>query len=79
MRRLGHGEHLLPQGTGLVGVTRQVEGEVSVESPDPDSLVVEGEHVFDVRDFGVHPPRIGFLRVHPEVHVAIRVEAERAT
>jgi len=75
----GAGRYRLLGDLTFHGVTRQVEGEVSVESPDPDSLVVEGEHVFDVRDFGVHPPRIGFLRVHPEVHVAIRVEAERAT
>jgi polyisoprenoid-binding protein YceI len=61
------------------GVTRQVEGEVSVEAPDPDTLVIEGEHVFDVRDFGVRPPRIGFLRVHPDVNVAIRIEATRTS
>jgi polyisoprenoid-binding protein YceI len=60
------------------GVTRRVEGEVSVETPGPDTVVIEGEHVFDVRDFGVRPPRIMMLRVHPEVRVAIRVEAERA-
>jgi polyisoprenoid-binding protein YceI len=50
------------------GVTRQVEGEVSVEAPD-----------LDVRDFGVRPPRIGFLRVHPDVNVAIRIEATRTS
>jgi hypothetical protein len=50
-----------------------------METPDPDTLVIEGEHVFDVRDFGVRPPRIGFLRVHPEVNVAIRIEATRTS
>ena len=59
------------------GVTRQVEGEVLVQTPDPGTVVIEGEHVFDVRDFGVRPPRIGLLRVHPEVSVTISVEAER--
>ena len=59
------------------GVTRQVEGEVLVQTPDPGTVVIEGEHVFDVRDFGVRPPRIGLLRVHPDVRVTIRVEAER--
>ena len=59
------------------GVTRQVEDEVSVDAPNPDTLVIEGEHVFDVRDFGVRPPRLGLLRVHPEVSVTISVEAER--
>ena len=60
------------------GVTRQAEGDVIVELTDDETLVIEGEHAFDVRDFGVSPPRILALRVHPDVKVRIRVVAERA-
>ena len=60
------------------GVTRQAEGDVTVELADEETLVIEGEHAFDVRDFGVSPPRILALRVHPDVKVRIRVVAERA-
>ncbi len=57
------------------GVTQTVEGEVSVSRPDDGTLVIEGEHTFDIRDFKVDPPKILMLKVHPEVKVRIRVEA----
>jgi polyisoprenoid-binding protein YceI len=56
------------------GVTQPVTGEVQV-SVDSDAVVIEGEHVFDVRDFGITPPRILMLRVEPEVTVRIRLAA----
>jgi polyisoprenoid-binding protein YceI len=59
------------------GVTRTVAGDVSVETPDDQTLVLEGEEVFDVRDFGLQPPRLMMLRVHPETKVRIRVVARR--
>lgn len=60
------------------GVTRTVNGEVTVQSADDQSVVVEGEQVFDIRDFNVQPPKILMLRVHPDVRVRIRVEARRS-
>ncbi len=51
-----------------------VSGELVV-SFEGDRLVVEGAQRFDVREWGLRPPRIGLLRVHPEVHVRIRVSA----
>ena len=57
------------------GVTRQVDGEVSL-SADNGSLVFEGEHIFDIREFGVQPPKILMLKVHPDVKVRVRVVAE---
>lgn len=57
------------------GVTREVDGDVSM-SADNGSLVFEGEQIFDVRDFGVQPPNILMLKVHPDVKVRVRVVAE---
>ncbi len=57
------------------GVTQSVEGEVTVSRPDDQTVVIEGEHEFDIRDFKVNPPKILMLKVHPEVRVRIRVEA----
>jgi polyisoprenoid-binding protein YceI len=57
------------------GVTRPVDGEVSAKV-DGDSLVFEGEETFDIRDFGVQPPKILMLKVHPDVKVRVRVVAE---
>ena len=60
------------------GVTRAVEGEVSVSMPDGDgTIVLEGEQTFDIRDFGVKPPKILMLKVHPDVKVRVRVVAEQ--
>jgi polyisoprenoid-binding protein YceI len=60
------------------GATRTMDGDVTVQAPDDRTLVVEGEQVFDIRDFNVKPPKILMFRVEPEVKVRIRVTAERA-
>jgi polyisoprenoid-binding protein YceI len=57
------------------GVTRAIDGKLLVRR-EGDRLQVEGEQVFDVRDFGIKPPRILMLRVEPEVRVEIRLVAE---
>lgn len=59
------------------GVTRQVEGEVTISAPDERSLVIEGEQVFDIRDFGVEPPKILMFKVHPDVRVRVKVFAQQ--
>jgi polyisoprenoid-binding protein YceI len=59
------------------GVTRQVEGEVTISAPDERSLVIEGEQIFDIRDFGVEPPKILMLKVHPDVRVRVKVVAQQ--
>jgi polyisoprenoid-binding protein YceI len=56
------------------GEVRDVAGELSVGARD-GRLVVEGEQTFDVRDWGLKLPRLGLLRVHPDVRVRIHVEA----
>lgn len=60
------------------GVTREVEGEVRITHPDATTIVIEGEQVFDIRDFDVKPPKILTLKVHPEVNVRIKVIAQAA-
>lgn len=40
-------------------------------------LVIEGEHTFDMRDFGVSPPRILAFKVNPGVTVRARIAADR--
>lgn len=59
------------------GEVSRVSGEVDV-SVDDDGLVLEGSARFDVRDWGLQPPRVALLRVHPEIDVRIRLVAERA-
>lgn len=59
------------------GQTRSHEDEITFTPTDDGALRIEGRSTFDVRDFGMEPPRILMLRVHPEVHVAIDAIAER--
>ncbi len=58
------------------GVSRLIDGEVSVRAPNDRSVQVEGEQVFDIREFGIEPPRLLGLRVHPDVRVRIQLVAE---
>lgn len=58
------------------GVARSVEGEIDLRADDR-TIEIEGERVFDVRDFGVTPPRLLMLKVEPEVRVRVRILARR--
>jgi polyisoprenoid-binding protein YceI len=59
------------------GVTRSVEGEVHVGVSDQETLNVEGQQVFDIRDFGIEPPRLLMLKAYPDVTVRVRIVARR--
>lgn len=59
------------------GVIRPLEGEVEVRFADEKTLEVEGEHVIDVRDFGLEVPKLFMLKVEPRVRVRCAIVAER--
>lgn len=58
------------------GVTRSVEGDIVVNVLDDRTIRIEGAATFDIRDFGMEPPRILMLRVEPDVNVRIELIAE---
>jgi len=58
------------------GVTQRVSDEVRLSTPDSGTLVFEGRHVFNLRDFGMEPPRIMMLKVYPEVTIRVRIVAK---
>jgi polyisoprenoid-binding protein YceI len=65
------------RGAGQVtvhGRTRPFEGDFTM-SLTGDRLVVEGAQQFDMRDFGIPPPRFFWLWIEPEVKVGIRIVA----
>ena len=72
---LGDGRFHVEGQLTFHGVTEVVAGEVRITA-DGDRVRVEGEQVFDVRRFGIKPPRILLLRVEPDVRVEIAVAAE---
>jgi DNA-binding PadR family transcriptional regulator len=57
------------------GVTRPVQGAVSVDVRPNGKLVVTGEQAFDIRDFDVALPTVLMLRIFPDVKVQLHVEA----
>jgi hypothetical protein len=59
------------------GTKRMYEDEMKISFPDDGTMTLEGEHVFDIRDFGMDPPKILMLKVYPDVAVKIRIVATR--
>jgi polyisoprenoid-binding protein YceI len=53
------------------GVTRNRAEEMTVTRIDNETVRLEGEATFDIREYGMQPPRILMLRVEPEVRVRI--------
>jgi hypothetical protein len=59
----------------LAGRVRSYEGEL-VFGLDPGVLVVDGDLVVDIRDFGLTPPSLLILRVDPVVKVHLHLVAK---
>ena len=59
------------------GATRAYEEEMALTQDGTDQLRLTGESTFDIRDFGMDPPRILMLKVEPEVGVRVEIVAER--
>lgn len=77
IQRIGDGSRYRVRGDlTFRGVTRRVEDEMTLTPVDDRTLLIEGESIFDVRDFGMQPPRILMLRVEPDVKVRVEIAAE---
>ena len=59
------------------GVTRTYEDEMEIEMLDEHTVRLTGQSTFDIRDFGMEPPRILMLKVQPEVTVRVEIVAEK--
>ena len=58
------------------GESRPAEDELRVSRDDDGRLHVEGTHEFDIREFGMEPPRVLVMRVEPVVRIRVDVVAE---
>jgi hypothetical protein len=56
------------------GVARHYEDEMTIQAVD-DSLDLAGAALFDIREFGMEPPRVLMLKVEPEVTVRVEIHA----
>jgi polyisoprenoid-binding protein YceI len=57
------------------GVTRSYEDRMTITALDQHTIQLAGERVFDIREFGMAPPRILFFKVEPDVRVAVDIVA----
>jgi polyisoprenoid-binding protein YceI len=73
----GDGVYLVAGELTFRGATKSVEGTMVLSSPDDRTVCLDGEHSFDIRDFGMQPPHILTLRVYPEVSVRVAIVATR--
>lgn len=58
----------------LHGKTRPLEGDATVTLAD-DQLRATGSLTIDIREFGIKPPSLLIMRVHPEIEITIDLVA----
>ena len=56
------------------GVTQALEGELGFRA-DGDAVQIWGEQVLDVRAWDIKPPKLGLIKVHPDIRVRLEVTA----
>ncbi len=61
------------------GVTKSYEDEMKYENLDDGTVKLTGRSTFDIRDFGMEPPRILMLKVQPDVTVRVEVVAGKGS
>lgn len=76
--RLGPGRLRVTGTIEFRGQVQAVTGELTVVIAN-DTVTLEGSATFDVRDWGLRPPRVALLQVHPEVDVRIHLVATRSS
>lgn len=73
----GDGSYTVKGDLTFRGVTRSHEDTMNITVPDDRTVRLEGESTFDIRDFGMDPPRILMLKVEPVVTVRVSIVAEK--
>ena len=71
------GRYVVRGDLTLRGVTHSYQDEMTISEVDDRTLRLEGQSTFDIRDFGMEPPRILMLKVDPEVAVKVALVATK--
>ena len=59
------------------GVTRHCEDEMTVEFGEENTVTLAGRSTFDIREFGMEPPKILMFKVEPTLQVRVEIVAEK--
>jgi hypothetical protein len=70
------GRYVVRGAVTFLGVTNEHRDEMLI-SFDDDTIMLTGSSTFDIRDFGMEPPRVLLLRVEPEVIVRVEIVGRR--
>jgi len=76
-QRNGSSDYLVDGDLTFRGVTRSYQDTMTLTASDDGTVTLAGQSTFDVRDFGMEPPRILMLKVEPEVSVRVEIVAEK--
>ncbi len=57
------------------GVSHHHEDLMQIASVDADTIQLQGQTRFDIREYGMDPPRVLMLRVEPEVDIRVEIFA----
>lgn len=77
VKALGSGRWLLQGELSLHGIRKSMDVEVGLAERE-GALELAGEKAIDMRDFGLQPPKLLFLRVEPQVRIRALLVARRA-
>lgn len=71
-----HPQYLVTGDVEFHGKTRSFEHEMNIDVRD-DEVLLSGEDVFDIREFGMKPPSMLMVRVYPEISVRVELYGHR--
>ncbi len=71
------GRYLVRGDVTFKGVTRPSEDEMTMSVDGDTAIRLQGSSVFDIREFGMEPPRILMIKVAPDVTVSVDIVAEK--
>jgi polyisoprenoid-binding protein YceI len=69
------GQYVVAGDITFRGVTRRYRDTMTVSRLDAVTVRLSGQSTFDVRDFGLDPPRILMMKMEPDVAVRIEIIA----
>ena len=59
------------------GVSLPHEDRMIIRQVDDRTISLEGASRFDIREFGMQPPKVLMLKVEPEVDIRVEIFAEK--
>jgi len=76
-RAEGDGTYNVSGDITFRGVSQHHEDLMQIRSVSEDTIELEGQSHFNIRDFGMEPPKLLMAKVEPEVEIRVAIVAVR--